>query len=672
MSAVTRLPRPIAPEAIAAWRTARDETARIVFAPRSTLTLSEWADKFRILSADLGEPGPWRTSRAPYMRRIMDAITDPRVREVSIRKPTRIGATQAIVLNTIGYYIDQEPSPIIVALPTLDDARKFSAQLLQPMFDDTPCLDHRVESVKSKRRRQTILEKAFPGGTLQIIGTKSARAMRMVHGRVILMSEVDAFDASAGVEGDPTKLVRKRAGAYDEPKIVMESTPLILEHSRINPAFFAGSEEYFSVPCPHCGEYQELEWGDEDTNYGVKWEKRETIEESAATAIYVCRPNGCVIEESAKYSMVQQGAWVAKHPERREHLSFHLDSLISPFDGARWSLQVKELLEAEGKPEAKKVWVNTLRGLPWEEDAIELDEDGLATHVHRYPCDCAEGHHEPFACTTRRVPDRAAVIVRWVDTQDDRLECFEWAWGAGEEAWRVDCEIIDGSPGMLEGVKGSPWDVLAARLGKEWRHELGAPMAAVITGIDSGGHHTKEVYTFVRKHLSERVFATKGSSLGEGVPLLGKISRKNAARVPMFPIGVFAAKEAILSRFAKIGTPGPGYLHLHDGIDKDRLKQFAAEKLFTDYVSGRPKRVFRKTERHLRNEELDGLVGAMAMLQALGIGRIRNLGVEAQRLRDEGAKLNPKPAGDAPDPGAEGSSLPARRPAGWMGRIRRR
>ena len=53
--------------------------------------------------------------------------------------------------------------------------------------------------------------------------------------------------------------------------------------------------------------------------------------------------------------------------------------------------------------------------------------------------------------------------------------------------------------------------------------------------------------------------------------------KHSAARVPMFPVGVFAAKEAILSRFAKIGKPGPGYIHLHDGIDADRLKQFAAD-----------------------------------------------------------------------------------------------
>jgi phage terminase large subunit GpA-like protein len=673
-AAVTRLPRQATPEAIDHWRRERDAIVRIAFAPRSTLTLSQWADQNRVLSSDLGSPGQWKTSTVPYMRRIMDAITDPRVREVSVRKPTRIGATQAIVLNTIGYYIDQEPSPVIVAVPTLDDARKFSAQLLQPMLDDTPCLAGRVEAVKSKRRRQTILEKSFAGITLQIIGTKSARAMRMVHGRIILMSEVDAYDASAGVEGDPTKLIVKRAGAYDEPKIVRESTPLILEHSRINPAFLSGSEEYFYVPCPHCKEYQQLEWGDEDTNYGIKWEKRATIEESAETVFYVCKPNGCEIEEPSKFAMTQAGEWKAEHPERKEHLSFHLDSLVSPFDGARWAGQVKELLEAEGKPEAKKVWVNTLRGLPWEEEGIELDESSLTMHVHPYPCECAEGKHDPLGCETRRVPDRAAVITRFVDTQDDRLEVFEWAWGAGEEAWRLELEIIPGDPGILEGAPNSPWSVLAARLGKMWRHEYGAPMTAAVTGIDSGGHHTKEVYAFAKKHLAERVFATKGSSLGEGVPLLGKISRNNSARVALLPIGVFAAKEAILSRFAKISAPGPGYIHLHDGIDAERLKQFAAEKLFTDYKGGRPKRAFRKAERHLRNEELDGLVGAMAMLQALGVARVRHLGAEAQRLREAGEELRKKaetPGAEPPDPAnRDAPQSGPRRQTGWMRRMR--
>lgn len=45
--------------------------------PPPEMTLSQWADKFRRLSAgSSAEPGRWKTAKAPYQKEIMDAITD--------------------------------------------------------------------------------------------------------------------------------------------------------------------------------------------------------------------------------------------------------------------------------------------------------------------------------------------------------------------------------------------------------------------------------------------------------------------------------------------------------------------------------------------------------------------------------------------------------------------
>ena len=53
----------IADEAWSLWR------------PPPRLTLSEWADRYRILSSESSaEPGQWITAKAPYEREIMDAI----------------------------------------------------------------------------------------------------------------------------------------------------------------------------------------------------------------------------------------------------------------------------------------------------------------------------------------------------------------------------------------------------------------------------------------------------------------------------------------------------------------------------------------------------------------------------------------------------------------------
>ena len=44
--------------------------------PDPLLTVSEWADANRMLaSVASGEPGPWRTTRTPYLKEIMDCLS---------------------------------------------------------------------------------------------------------------------------------------------------------------------------------------------------------------------------------------------------------------------------------------------------------------------------------------------------------------------------------------------------------------------------------------------------------------------------------------------------------------------------------------------------------------------------------------------------------------------
>ena len=66
--------------------------AMLAWRPPPKLSLSEWADRYYRLSAEsAAEPGPWKT--LPYQRGIMDAITDPRVEQISVMKSARVGFT---------------------------------------------------------------------------------------------------------------------------------------------------------------------------------------------------------------------------------------------------------------------------------------------------------------------------------------------------------------------------------------------------------------------------------------------------------------------------------------------------------------------------------------------------------------------------------------------------
>lgn len=621
------------------------------------LSLSQWADKKRFLSADLGEPGPWRTGRVPYMRRIMDAVTDQRVREVSVMKPTRIGATQAIVLNSIGYYVDEEPSPIIVAFPTIADATKFSTQLLQPMFDDTPCLAGKLDAARSKKKRSTFLEKSFPGGTCQIIGTKSPRAMRMVHGRIILMSEIDAYEFSSGAEGAPDKILPKRADAYGNPKFIRESSPLYESSSRIKASVELGSMERFHSRCPHCREYQVLEWGGSKVAYGLKWER-----DRPETAHYVCKHNGCVVEETLKHQMTAPGEWVAEHPERTEHLSFYLNALVSPFPGARWQRLVEEWVGTKGKPEKLRVFVNTVLGETYKEEGAKVESKTLADRVEAYRA---------------QVPMGVGKILRTVDVQDDRLETLVVGFGAEEELWPIEHEIIAGDPGIPEGAKDSPWDMLTVVRARVYRHESGTELSPAITAIDLGGHHPKNVHAYARKHRTEKVFGIRGSTLGEGVPLISKQKYSNTGQAFYYTLGVFGAKEAIMKRLEKITEFGPGYIHIPDWMDREHIEQLTAEELITSLKGGRPKREFVK--RRARNEFLDLVTYAFCMIHALGPAAVRNLGAvslemaaAAQSAKRDGESTDERGSEDGSNTPTDLDPPPApRRRGGWMSGGRR-
>ena len=88
------------------------------FKPPERITVSEWADKYRVLLPQTSaEPGPWRTSRTPYLRDIQDAFSNPEIEEIVFCKPTQVGGTE-LIYNCLGYAISQDPGPALLIMPT--------------------------------------------------------------------------------------------------------------------------------------------------------------------------------------------------------------------------------------------------------------------------------------------------------------------------------------------------------------------------------------------------------------------------------------------------------------------------------------------------------------------------------------------------------------------------
>ena len=547
--------------------------------PPPELTLSQWADRYRMLSAESSaEPGRWHTDKAPYQREIMDAIGDAHIRRVVIMCAAQLGKTE-LLLNILGYFMAYAPAPILVMQPTLDMGQTFSKDRLAPMIRDTPVLRGLVD-VKSRYAGNTILKKNFPGGHITIVGANSATGLASRPIKVLLADEVDRYPGSAGTEGDPLSLAQKRQTTFWDKKTVMVSTPVIKGHSRIETEYNQSTREEWNVPCPECGHYQPFVWAN------LIFDPDDLQKE----IIYKCERCGCVANEYRWKQQSQQGRFVAENPGA-ETRGFHLNTLASTFCGWKEIVQkfivAKEQLD-QGNPEGMKVWVNTELGETWEERGEQVEDTELFNRREIYDA---------------VVPEEVLVLTAGVDVQDDRFEVEIVGWGVGKESWGIRYQKIYG-----DMLKEQVWEDLDAFLQTVWCKKDGTALRIISCCIDSGGHHTDQVYRFTKERYERGVWAIKGKG-GAEVPYIRNPTTNNRVKTPLFIIGVDAGKVLLYQRL-RHNTKGPNYCHFpaneEAGYDETYFKGLTSEKMVVRFRKGRSVTVWElKDSKYKRNEPLD-------------------------------------------------------------------
>lgn len=505
----------------------------------------------------------------------MDAVTDPNIEVITLMTSARVGKTE-ILNNTIGYFIDQDPCPMLMVQPTLDAAQHWSKDQFAPMLRDTSCLLGKVAESKSRDSSSTILHKTFPGGFIDVTGANSPTGLRRTTIRILLLDEVDGYPASAGIEGDPVKLAKKRTVTFWNRKIIQTSTPTVKGISRIEASWEESDQRRYHVPCVSCGAFQLLHWAQ------LKFDKKDLN-----SIYYECEHCKAHLNEIDKRVMIAQGKWIPKFPERTKHVGFHINELYSPW--STWRAMVEEFLESKKRPETLKVWVNTSLGETWEEEeSYSIETEKLAARIEDYI----------------ELPEGVVILTAGVDVQDDRLECLVKGWGANDESWFVEFKAFYGSPGLTD-----VWNQVDSFLAGTWKHELGVDLGVVAVCVDSGGHFTQNVYQFTKRRINRRFFAVKGLG-GHGKAFIGTGTRNNRHRALLFPLGVDTAKELIYARL-EIEDPGPGYMHFNHKCDDEYFSQLTAERHITKYSRGFPTKVWVKKQGQ-RNEALDCEVYALA------------------------------------------------------------
>lgn len=574
--------------------------------PDPSLWVDEWADEYMRIPRDTGaaEPGKYRTVRTPYAREPMRCLSPAHpCKRVVTMVASQLMKTQ-IALNWIGALIHMVPSNILTLLPSLGLAKRVSSRIGKTI-KATPVLRERVAASRSRDSRNTMDTKEFEGGSLYVTTAGSAANLAELSARYVYGDEIDRWEVDVGEEGDPIELAETRGSTFGRnAKFYFSSSPTIKGASRIDDLFEGSDQRYYYVPCPTCGHMQTLEW------------ERLHYSQDFSVAHYECAGPDCdvLIEEHHKGDMLARGEWRAHAKGDGETVGFHLNALYSPLGWTGWKSLAKQFekakkAQAKGDLEPMQVFYNTRLAKVWDSAQEQTKASVLIERARR----------EGFSLGA--MPAAVMMITGAVDVQADRLEFMAMGWGVGMERWVIDHRVIAGDPSDER-----TWAVLDELLKERYRHPCGVGLGILAVAIDSGGHHTDEVYQFCRVRRWRNIFAIKGASK-PGKPVIaqrpsmvdvtwkGQTERGGAE---LWFVGTDTAKDWIYNRYPF--ESGPGALHFASDLPDEFFAQCVAERKVAKYVRGH-KRIEWIKGKAERNEALDLMVYCLAMAHYLGINR---------------------------------------------------
>lgn len=580
-------------------------SALLQLTPPEELTVSEWADKYRILTSTSAIPGPWRNDRTPYLKEIMDALIDFETEEIVFCKCTQVGGTEAFQ-NMFGYIIQQDPAPTMIVYPTDVLGERTCKDKLIPMLVNTPTLKERYRVNSS-----SMAELQFEGMQAIIAGSNSPSSLASTAIKYLFLDEVDKYPGASKKEADPISLARERTKTFRNRKIYMTSTPTIATGHIWKSLMNVDVEKHYFVPCPHCGSFIELKFKQIKFPDGTGM----TNAERADQAVYICQECGEVITDQHKDEMLRFGQWqpVREDPVRRKSVGFWINTLYSPF--VRFSEVAYEFLESHDDPDRLQNFMNSWLAEPWEDTALKTSADMVLSRQ----TDTAE-----FI-----VPEWAEFITGGVDVQESSLYWTIRAWG----------QYIT-SQNIAHGQVLSFQDIESV-MNRVYCKPNGDQFVVSLCLIDSG-YNADATYDFCAVNL-DWATAVKGASH----PMLThyKISKVNRAGSMSNGINLVIVdgdkyKDMIASRLRK--NPGNGSWLVYDGCDREYAEQVTAEHKVNEKSGGNIVQRWRPKRSHIDNHYLDCEVYAMAAADILGVRSMFVREEEPEQRHDDATQKAPE------------------------------
>lgn len=510
----------------------------------------EWAERCLVLPRETSPnaPGRFSTARMPYMREPLESIREEGLQHIYWCFGTQSGKTVSLLIAA-AYFIDNDPAPMLWALPTEILARSFSRARLQPLISKNDVL------ARHKRRDPdafTAAEMRLDSMELYMVGVSEPGNLSSRPIMRCVMDEEAKYKHENKEEAHPVDLIEERAKGFHRYQILHASTPSS-EDSYFWQNFITTDMRKFYVPCPRCGEMMPLEF----SRNTVQWERREDLEGDALAdwvqdhTFYVCPHCEGRVEDWEKIGMMEKGEWRPTNPNAsRARRGYHLNSLYSPF--VTWGQMARKFIVAQNdlfRQVALHNFRNGWEALPFTQYEIKVGDDSVRG---------LRG-----VCRRGELPRHYYYLVVAYDPGQNQTHWVAQAIGRGGETWVVDWGTLlgisttDATPGIGAHFESLEWGGV--------RPDFGL--------IDSGDWAQK-VYDECYKYYG-KLWPTKGSGANFGSWNVSEVKSHPGLELYLY-VDRTAKMELYAGRIQKGAAPA---LHLPEDADQDLLAGLSGQQL---------------------------------------------------------------------------------------------
>lgn len=548
---------------------------RTTLTPPEPLTVSEWAEKYRRLSAESSSSaGKLKLSNAEYQREMLDVFSNPKTKKVIYMTSSQVGKSTCI--ETIhGYYMHQKPCPMLNVNATGQMAEEFSKSRITPMIRDTPVLSELFS--KGNRAKSTISRILFPSGTMSFAIASSPASLASRPVKVLTMDEVDRYEITK--EGDSVQIAIKRTMTFWDSKILLASTPANEGSSIIEAQYLLSDQRKFHIKCKDCDHEQIFKWKN------VKWKIDSNKRPVPESIHYECEACLYQMSDLDRYRAIKKGRWVASMPFTGI-AGFHLSELYSPWRTLEQIID--SFLECKNSPELLQVWTNTCLGETWKETGESIDPSSLMIRSTEY------------RISKHTLPSSKIVsITVGVDVQKDYLQYEVVGWGEHDESWCLEIGELMGNTEDQDTMQ-----LLDDIVNQRWVHPTEKRHVSVKMMFVDSGYRATTVYDYVMNAHASNVKAIKGRA-GK-IPVIDRmgadLKKRTATNKKLVIVGVDTGKSTVYA-YLNTEVGHAGYCHFGEHCGEEYFAQLTAEELRIKFKKGFTYKEWFKVRE--RNEALD-------------------------------------------------------------------